>query len=96
MPEQDQAQRLAAAAQHALDLGYQVTAVAPAAVALRMVAEGHADVILAASLGDLPQIEVADSAPQPRIPTQRTPPTAVPPTRRRPRRAASHDAPGEQ
>ncbi|WP_435589822.1 hypothetical protein [Micromonospora aurantiaca (nom. illeg.)] len=95
MPDRDQALRLAAAAQHALDRGYRVTAVAPAAVALRMVVDGHADVVIAAGLDDLPQIEVAAGPPVvPRLPAG--PDEAVPPTRRRPRRSrrAPGDAPG--
>ncbi|MGS2619958.1 hypothetical protein ACVCAH_36615 [Micromonospora sp. LZ34] len=76
MPVDDQAHRPAATAQHALDRGYEVTAVASAAVALRMVVDGHADVIVAVSLDDLPEIEVADA---PRLkPRPRTAPDVVP------------------
>jgi len=103
MPDHDQAQRLADAAAYALDCGYQVTAVAEAAVALRMVLDGHADLLIAAALDDLPQVEVATTV-RPVVPRQRAvsgdvvPPEAIPSARRRPRRrlrGATRDAPGD-
>jgi hypothetical protein len=63
MPVGDQARRLPAAAQHALDRGYHVTAVAPGMVALRMVLDGQADFVIAAQALDLPAVQIADQPP---------------------------------
>ncbi|WP_346535524.1 hypothetical protein [Micromonospora sp. DPT] len=81
MPVDDQARRLAAAAQHALDRGYQVTAVAPGMVALRTVLDGQAHFVIAAQASDLPEVQVADQPP-PVMPRPRTSPDVVPPSRR--------------
>ncbi|MEU3456890.1 hypothetical protein ABZ671_25310 [Micromonospora sp. NPDC006766] len=49
-----------------------------------MVLDGHADLLIAAALDDLPQVEVADT-PRPVVPRQRTasddvvPPGVIPP-----------------
>ncbi|MGQ5260992.1 hypothetical protein ACTWLT_09580 [Micromonospora sp. ZYX-F-536] len=87
MPVDDQARRFAVAAQHANDRGYEVTAVAPGMVALRMVLDGQADVVIAAQALDLPEVEIADRPP-PVVPRQPASPAVVPPSRRRPRLAS--------
>lgn len=97
MPREDQVRLLATAAQYATDRGYHVIAAAPGMVALRMVLDGHADVVISPTAIDLPEVQIADQAPPPLIPRPRTAPDVVPPSRRRPRRRipdATRDAPG--
>jgi len=85
LPDDDRARSLAAAAQHVFDRGYELLAIAPAPVALRMLADGLADVVVAAAAAEHLSVEFADW-PLRRVPRPRAAPDdSIPPTRRRPR-----------
>lgn len=84
LPDDERAAALASAAQYAPNQGYELLAIAPA---LRMVADGHADVAVAAAAEHLPEVEFADWPRRPGpVPRKRAAPdNHTPPTRRRPR-----------
>ncbi|MFR9779055.1 hypothetical protein ACL02O_23745 [Micromonospora sp. MS34] len=59
MVDADRARWLGACATHVSEQGYELAAIADAATALTMVAEGRADVIVAGTGSHLPSVEFA-------------------------------------